>query len=72
MDHAAVRSRSPDFGAKPTAFAGLQCKKCHCQTVFASRFTPADLPLKLLGFVPCRCGGCLDRFWVPFWRARKR
>lgn len=61
-----------DFSPKPTEFAGVKCRKCRCEMVFSSRATLTDLPLKMMGMVPCRCGGCLARFWVPFWRGRKR
>lgn len=67
-----ARFIATDFAQKPTEYVGIKCSKCHGQTIFRSRTSFSEFSLKMLGWFPCRCGGCLNRFWVPFWRARKR
>ena len=67
-----VRYIATDFAKKPTEFVGVHCRRCEGQSIFRSRTSFTELPYKLSGLVPCRCGGCLNRFWIPFWRARKR
>jgi hypothetical protein len=69
---APIRYIATDFAIKPTEFTGVKCRKCKCPTIFSSRAMVTDVPLRMFGLVPCRCGGCLKRFFVPFWRARKR
>jgi len=62
----------PVEAPKLTEFHGAKCKACGCRTVFVSRPKPLDIPFKLIGLVPCRCGSCLNRFYVGIWRRRPK